>query len=137
MYLVEISYCYIIWHGFVLTTTLNGGKMEKSNKQLLELARRNLSIYRHASGFSQEILAERSGISQSQISFLESGKRKLKLDQLIPLAKGLGISVAQLTETVDPEEAALFIKFNNLRKNKTRVKNWNAIVTLIENSEIK
>ncbi|MED0759105.1 helix-turn-helix transcriptional regulator [Aneurinibacillus thermoaerophilus] len=46
-------------------------------------------------------LAVRSGFTQSKISKIERGILRLKLDDLIPIAKALGVTVAEL---LDEEE---------------------------------
>ena len=47
---------------------------------------------------SQESLAERCGFDRTYISMLERGKRNLSLLNLIKLAKGLNITVSELTK---------------------------------------
>lgn len=104
----------------------------------LKIARKNLILFRHARDMSQEELALQSGIVQSQLSLLERGKRRLKLDQVLPLAEALGIDIADLfTKVSDEDEAKLIIKFHKLRLNKSSVKNWNAIMDLINASNIE
>ena len=45
---------------------------------------------------SQEELAHRSGLSRTGMGFLETGKRWPRLDTLMSVAEGLGISVDEL-----------------------------------------
>lgn len=52
-------------------------------------------------GLSQEKLAESCGFDRTYISMLERGKRNPSLLNLLKLAKGLQISVSQLTEVCD------------------------------------
>ncbi len=52
--------------------------------------------HRKSLGFSQEELAERSGLHRNYISDVERGRRNLSLDALLRLAKGLGINIREL-----------------------------------------
>ena len=51
---------------------------------------------RRARGLSQEVLAELSGLHPTYISGIECGKRNVSLENIRSLAKGLGISLADL-----------------------------------------
>ena len=53
-------------------------------------------IHRKSLGFSQEELAERSGLHRNYISDVERGRRNLSLDALLRLAKGLSINIRDL-----------------------------------------
>lgn len=59
------------------------------------LVGRNALRLRHASGLTQEQLAERSGLSQQYISGLESGKRNPTVVTLFELATALGAEVVE------------------------------------------
>ena len=54
---------------------------------------------RVAHGWSLEDLANRSQLSQSTLSRIENGQRRLALDQLATLARALDTSLYQLVET--------------------------------------
>ena len=68
---------------------------EQSAESRTQLGRR-LRDRRSASGVTQTELAERSGLEQSLISKLESGRHQPRYDTLERYAKGLGISVPDL-----------------------------------------
>ncbi|MER7706392.1 tetratricopeptide repeat protein [Kitasatospora sp. NPDC097605] len=53
-----------------------------------------LRQYRHSTGWTQEELAERSGISAHAISVLESGRRRPRLSSVARLATALGLDPA-------------------------------------------
>lgn len=61
----------------------------------MNIARR-LTELREEQGFSMRKLAERSGVSQSFISSIESGQKQPTLDSLVKLADGLGITLIEL-----------------------------------------
>ena len=53
----------------------------------------NIRKLRRARNFTQERLAELTGINEKSISFYENGMRNVPSDCLIPLADALGVSV--------------------------------------------
>lgn len=57
--------------------------------------------------WSLDDLARRSGISASTISRIETGNRRLGLDQLVPLARALGVAVEELLEPDAGDEDVL------------------------------
>jgi transcriptional regulator with XRE-family HTH domain len=54
---------------------------------------------RVAQGWSLEELASRAHLSQSSLSRIENGQRRLALDQLVTLARALDTTLDQLVET--------------------------------------
>ena len=53
---------------------------------------------REKQGISQNALSKMSGVKQSVISYIESGRTKNpRIDTLIALAEALGVSVTELT----------------------------------------
>ena len=60
---------------------------------------------RQAMGWSLDVLAERSGLSPSTISRIETGKRVISLDVLVPLARALQVDLDALlaAETGDTD----------------------------------
>lgn len=71
------------------------------------LARTRLRSLRSTLGYSLEELAERTHLSPSTISRIETGKRTLGLDVLVPLAQALGVSLDALFETPGDEDVVI------------------------------
>ncbi|MPV51357.1 helix-turn-helix domain-containing protein [Pseudactinotalea sp. HY160] len=55
---------------------------------------------REAAGLSQRALEDRTGISQSTLSRILSGKRTAKMTEIILIAEATGCTVGQLTGTL-------------------------------------
>lgn len=53
------------------------------------LANKNIKRIREEKGISQKELAKKMGVSQSAITYWETGKRKLKLETIIEAARAL------------------------------------------------
>jgi len=64
-----------------------------------------LRALRDASGFSLDVLAERSGVSRSNISLIERGQSSPTATVLDKLATGLGVTVAALFDLPAPDAA--------------------------------
>lgn len=56
----------------------------------------NILYHRRNKGWTQEMLAHKSGISRSRISDIERGKEAFKIDSLMLIAKALGIDYRML-----------------------------------------
>ncbi|WP_199527944.1 helix-turn-helix domain-containing protein [Kitasatospora sp. SolWspMP-SS2h] len=63
------------------------------------LVRKRIRALRVAQGWSLEELAGRANLSQSSLSRIENGQRRLALDQLVTLARALDTTLDQLVET--------------------------------------
>jgi len=63
-----------------------------------QLVRTRLRSLRQSLGWSLEELGERAGLSASTISRIETGKRTISLDVLLPLARALRIDLDSLLE---------------------------------------
>ncbi|GAA0940665.1 helix-turn-helix transcriptional regulator [Actinocorallia libanotica] len=63
------------------------------------LVRKRIRALRVAQGWSLEELANRANLSQSSLSRIENGRRRLALDQLVILARALDTTLDQLVET--------------------------------------
>lgn len=59
---------------------------------------RRVRALRQARGYSQEVLAERSGLHRTYISSLERGQRNVGLDNVHALATALDVTPAALFE---------------------------------------
>ena len=68
---------------------------------------RNLAAARERASLSQEELADRADMHRTAISLSETGKRMPRLDTMLKLAGGLGVSVDTLLEGIayDPGTA--------------------------------
>jgi transcriptional regulator with XRE-family HTH domain len=73
--------------------------MTQSNGELDSLVRKRIRALRVAQGWSLEELATRAQLSQSTLSRIENGQRRLALDSLVTLARALDTSLDQLVET--------------------------------------
>jgi transcriptional regulator with XRE-family HTH domain len=73
--------------------------MTQENGEMDSLVRKRIRALRVAQGWSLEELATRANISQSTLSRIENGQRRLALDQLVTLARALDTSLDQLVET--------------------------------------
>ncbi|MEW2450727.1 XRE family transcriptional regulator [Streptomyces parvulus] len=62
---------------------------------------------RRTRGWSLDNLAERSGISPSQLSRIETGHRRLSLDQLTAIASALGRTLDELVESPDDSDVVI------------------------------
>jgi len=73
--------------------------MTQENGELDSLVRKRIRALRVAQGWSLEDLATRAKLSPSSLSRIETGQRRLALDQLVDLARALDTSLDQLVET--------------------------------------
>ncbi|WP_410809263.1 helix-turn-helix domain-containing protein [Micromonospora sp. 067-2] len=73
--------------------------MTQEDGELDGLVRKRLRALRVAQGWSLEELASRAHLSQSSLSRIENGQRRLALDQLVTLARALDTTLDQLVET--------------------------------------
>ncbi|MET9932983.1 MULTISPECIES: XRE family transcriptional regulator [unclassified Streptomyces] len=73
--------------------------MRQEDEDLDGLVRKRIRALRLAQGWSLEELATRARLSQSSLSRIENGQRRLALDQLVVLARALDTTLDQLVET--------------------------------------
>ena len=62
---------------------------------------------RRARGWSLDALAARCYLSPSTFSRIETGHRRIALDQLVPIARSLGTSLDELVEPDDDEDVVI------------------------------
>lgn len=74
--------------------------MSKSNGILAALGR-NVRRERDAKQFTQEKLAEKSGLDPTYISDIERGLRNPGIKNIAKLAKALGLTTSELCKEVD------------------------------------
>ncbi|WP_153031060.1 helix-turn-helix transcriptional regulator [Amycolatopsis sp. YIM 10] len=72
--------------------------MTQEEGALDSLVRKRIRALRVAQGWSLEELAGRAHLSQSSLSRIENGQRRLALDQLVTLARALDTTLDQLVE---------------------------------------
>ncbi|MFI7001156.1 helix-turn-helix domain-containing protein [Nocardia sp. NPDC050175] len=73
--------------------------MAQNDDDLDSLVRKRIRALRVAQGWSLEELAGRARLSQSTLSRIENGQRRLALDSLVTLARALDTTLDQLVET--------------------------------------
>ena len=78
----------------------DGGRLE-------ETARRRLRTLRQARGWTLDDLAARAHIGASTISRVETGRRRLALDQMVTLARALGVTVDELLADDDAADVVI------------------------------
>jgi DNA-binding Xre family transcriptional regulator/quercetin dioxygenase-like cupin family protein len=71
------------------------------------LVRKRIRGLRVARGWSLDDLAARCYRSPSTLSRIETGQRRIALDQLAPIARALGTSLDQLVESVDDDDVVI------------------------------
>ncbi|MEU9244176.1 XRE family transcriptional regulator [Streptomyces shenzhenensis] len=77
--------------------------MTQEESELDSLVRKRIRALRVAQGWSLEELAARARVSQSTLSRIENGRRRLALDQLLTLARALDTSLDQLVATASDD----------------------------------
>ncbi|MFG1609368.1 helix-turn-helix domain-containing protein [Actinoplanes sp. NPDC049265] len=78
-----------------------------SQVDLSELVRQRIRGLRQARGWSLDALAARCHLSPSTLSRIETGHRRIDLDQLVALAQALGSTIDQLVEPVDDADVII------------------------------
>jgi transcriptional regulator with XRE-family HTH domain len=71
------------------------------------LVRGRIRGLRVAKGWSLDDLAGRCYLSPSTLSRIETGHRRIALDQLTPIARALGTTLDQLVESVDDDDVVI------------------------------
>lgn len=69
--------------------------------------RQRIRGLRTARGWSLDALAARCHLSPSTLSRIETGHRRIALDQLVPIARALGTTLDQLVEPVGDEDVVI------------------------------
>jgi transcriptional regulator with XRE-family HTH domain len=71
------------------------------------LVRKRIRGLRAARGWSLDDLAARCYLSPSTLSRIETGHRRIALDQLAPIARALGTTLDQLVEPADDDDVVI------------------------------
>ena len=74
--------------------------------------RKKIKALRESVGMSQRQLAAAIGMSPSQLSLIESGKRDLRVGSLFQIAAALGMSIGQFVTGIAP--ACFALRHNDL-----------------------
>ncbi|GAB3251566.1 helix-turn-helix domain-containing protein [Arthrobacter pigmenti] len=69
--------------------------------------RQRIRGLRLARGWSLEALAARCYLSPSNLSRIETGNRRIALDQLVPIAKALDTTLDQLVESAEDQDVVI------------------------------
>jgi DNA-binding XRE family transcriptional regulator len=95
---MSLVVCHTIVGGRQQLADFTLGTMQ-TDRTLRALADR-IKELRNQKGISQEELAHRAGLSRTGMGFLETGKRSPRLDTLMKVADGLGVTVDELLKGV-------------------------------------
>jgi transcriptional regulator with XRE-family HTH domain len=72
-----------------------------------QVVRTRLRSLRHTLGLSLDDVAERTHLSASTISRVETGKRTISLDVLVPLARALHVDLDSLLDVGDDDDVVI------------------------------
>ena len=62
---------------------------------------KNIKTYRQSLGISQEMLAEKASLHRTYIGSVERGERNISLENIVLLAKALGVSPSNLLQGIE------------------------------------
>ena len=79
----------------------------KQDSELDDLVRQRIRGLRVARGWSLDELAGRCFLSPSTLSRIETGHRRIALDQLTPIARALGTTLDQLVESGEDDDVVI------------------------------
>lgn len=79
----------------------------RMTQDLDAVIRRRIRSLRLARGWSLDSLAARCRLSPSTLSRIETGNRRIALDQLVPIARALGTTLDQLVESAEDEDVVI------------------------------
>jgi transcriptional regulator with XRE-family HTH domain len=79
----------------------------KQDGDLDGLVRQRIRGLRAARGWSLDDLAARCYLSPSTLSRIETGHRRIALDQLTPIARALGTTLDQLVESAEDDDVVI------------------------------
>jgi transcriptional regulator with XRE-family HTH domain len=68
----------------------------RNNKSFLSILGFNIRIERHRKGYSQEELAEHSGLHRTYIGVVERGEKNISIFNCLKITNALGISLHEL-----------------------------------------
>jgi len=79
----------------------------KQEPDLDGLIRRRIKGLRLARGWSLDAMAARCHLSASTLSRIETGHRRIALDQLVPIARAFGTTLDQLVESAEDDDVVI------------------------------
>jgi transcriptional regulator with XRE-family HTH domain/quercetin dioxygenase-like cupin family protein len=79
----------------------------KQDADVDSLIRQRIRGLRVARGWSLDELARRCHLSPSNLSRIETGHRRIALDQLVPIARALGTTLDQLVESAEDDDVVI------------------------------
>lgn len=90
----------LLWHSIL--------RMKQEDATALDtVIRQRIRGLRVARGWSLDALAARCYLSPSTLSRIETGHRRIALDQLVPIAKALGTTLDQLVESSGDDDVVI------------------------------
>lgn len=81
--------------------------MKQDEAGLEDVIRQRIRSLRLARGWSLDSLAARCHLSPSTLSRIETGHRRIALDQLVPIARALDTTLDELVESPDDEDVVI------------------------------
>lgn len=75
--------------------------------ELETVVRHRIRGMRQERGWSLEALARKAGLTPSTLSRIETGSRRIALDQLVPLARALDTTLDRLVEPADDADVVI------------------------------
>jgi transcriptional regulator with XRE-family HTH domain len=82
--------------------------LRMAQEEALEsVVRQRIRGLRLAKGWSLDALAARCFLSPSTLSRIETGHRRVALDQLVPIARALGTTLDQLVESAEDDDVVI------------------------------
>jgi transcriptional regulator with XRE-family HTH domain len=99
-----------VFHAFEPTSIMRRWHTILPMTQELDLdgvIRQRIRALRLARGWSLDALAARCFLSPSTLSRLETGHRRIALDQLVPIARARGATLDQLVESADDGDVVI------------------------------
>jgi transcriptional regulator with XRE-family HTH domain len=85
----------------------DGAELDDIDPDIDTVVRQRIRAMRVAKGWTLDSLAHRCHLSPSTLSRIETGHRRVALDQLVPIARALGTSLDVLVEPVDDTDVVI------------------------------
>ena len=77
------------------------------DREVEDRVRQRIRSLRNAHGWTLDEMAHRCLLNPSTLSRIETGQRRIALDQLAPIARALGASIEALLDTTDDEDVII------------------------------